>query len=136
MPAAQIIILIVQALAALAPEIPEVVAAVKTAVDLLQSGTDPTAEQMAVWASRSLFTDVAVFEVHCWAQATPPDEDEDFDASQALYQTVIAQCHGSETSAEVHVGHGDSATKVRNLITSLAFFGADTKPAPHLRGLH
>ena len=53
----------------------------------------PTAEQMAIWAQRSLYTDVAVFEVHCWSQAAPPDEDEDFDASQALYQTVIAQCH-------------------------------------------
>ena len=46
MPAATIIALI-QALAAFAPQIPEIVSAVETAVGLLKSGKAPTAEQQA-----------------------------------------------------------------------------------------
>ena len=41
------VIALIEALAAFAPQIPEIVAAVETATGLLQSGTDPTPEQQA-----------------------------------------------------------------------------------------
>lgn len=41
------IIAILQALLALAPQIPEIIQGVETAIGLMQSGTAPTAEQQA-----------------------------------------------------------------------------------------
>lgn len=42
-----LIIAIIQALAAFAPEIPELVTAIETTTALLKSGTPPTTDQMA-----------------------------------------------------------------------------------------
>ncbi len=49
------------------------------------------AEVRAEYTQRALFTDKLQFEVHCWGQASPADPNNDRDATQRLYQTVIAQ---------------------------------------------
>ena len=51
------------------------------------------AERLSQLAARPLFTDVTIFEVHCWGQAAPPDADGDFDSAQSLYQQVIRSAH-------------------------------------------
>jgi hypothetical protein len=50
-------------------------------------------EQLAENAQRSIGTEVIVFEVRAWGTATPPNADQDFDITQALYQQVIASVH-------------------------------------------
>jgi hypothetical protein len=47
--------------------------------------------------------------------------------------TVIAECHGKETSAEIDVPTHWGVAHVRAAIQSLKFFGQDTKPAHELR---
>lgn len=51
--------------------------------------SNPNAEQLAQWAQRSIMTDKIIFEVQVWGQASPPDSDLDFDATQNLYDIVI-----------------------------------------------
>lgn len=50
-----------------------------------------TAEQKAQYNARSIVTDQVRFEVHCWGQASPPDDETggDIDATQVIYQQVI-----------------------------------------------
>lgn len=57
--------------------------------------TNPSSEMVAQWAQRSIHTDKVRFEIECWGVSTAgpggtPDPDADFDATQLLYQTVIA----------------------------------------------
>ena len=57
--------------------------------------TNPTNEQMAQWKQRSIATETLRFEVHVWGVDYPNADPEggDFDATQALYQQVIASTH-------------------------------------------
>lgn len=50
-------------------------------------------EQLAQISARPIFTDVTIFEVHCWGVAAPQDSNADFDSAQALYQQVIRSAH-------------------------------------------
>jgi hypothetical protein len=62
------VIALIEALAAFAPQIPEIVAAIETATGLLQSGADPTPEQQAT-------IDAGLAAAHAQLQAdaqTPP----------------------------------------------------------------
>ena len=52
-----------------------------------------TAERQAEYAQRSIATDTVHFEVHVWGQAAVPDPDNDWDATQLLYQQVIASTY-------------------------------------------
>ena len=49
--------------------------------------------------------------------------------------TVLAECHGRETWAEIDVPYYWGVHHVRAAIQSLAFFGADTKPEHGLKRL-
>lgn len=49
--------------------------------------------------------------------------------------TVIAQCHGKETHAVIHVSNAWGVAHVRAAIQSLAFFGPDKIPEHALRRL-
>lgn len=53
----------------------------------------PSAERQRQLQQRSIATEKVVFEIHAWGQATPPDPDLDFDATQVLYQQVIQSVH-------------------------------------------
>lgn len=53
----------------------------------------PTAAQLVQYAAKALFTDVVQFECHCWGIAAPAGYDQDFDAAQLLYQTLIASAY-------------------------------------------
>ncbi len=44
-------------------------------------------------AQRSIGTDKKTFEVHVWGAAAAPDPDDDFDATEVLYQQVLRTCH-------------------------------------------
>lgn len=52
-----------------------------------------TAERERQNQQRSIATEKVVFEVHTWGEADPPDPDNDFDATQVLYQQVIQSIH-------------------------------------------
>lgn len=58
----------------------------------------PTPQALTVARQRALWTEWHMFEVHCWGTASSgtalaPDPDADYDATQQLYQQVIASAH-------------------------------------------
>lgn len=54
----------------------------------------PSSEMTLQTLERSILTETTHFEVHVWGIASPPDpEGGDFDATQVLYQQVIASTH-------------------------------------------
>lgn len=53
----------------------------------------PNPQTLSVLAARSLMTEVVQFECQVWTTATTPDPNNDFDATQLLYQQVIASTH-------------------------------------------
>lgn len=55
---------------------------------------NPTAEQKQQWLQRALLTETVKFEVHVWGIGVPPDPNGgDFDATQQLYQQIMASTH-------------------------------------------
>jgi hypothetical protein len=56
--------------------------------------TNAAADEIArEQAQRSIGTDKKTFEVHVWGAASAPDPDDDFDATEVLYQQVLRTTH-------------------------------------------
>lgn len=49
--------------------------------------------QLEAWLARSLMTDAQHFEVVVWAAASPPDPDQDFNATEKLYKLFLRAVH-------------------------------------------
>lgn len=56
---------------------------------------NPTADLVRQWQQRSIATDQTTFEVHVWGvlNAASPSPEDDFDATETLYDQVIASTH-------------------------------------------
>lgn len=68
--------------------------------------SSPSTEQRLQYAQRALHSEVVTFEVHVWGAAEPPDPDDDFDATQALYHVVIQSLRANITGG-YELGDGD-----------------------------
>lgn len=64
------------------------------AKDVSSRSTSSNAAERAVMRdARALRGDWKTFEVHCWGIADPPDPDDNYDATETLYQQVIRSIH-------------------------------------------